>query len=143
MLIFSSLPMIKMYVVGTQKKPLTKVLIMRTHNICFSWTNRRKIFILIPLLSGALTLGDFCIHFLWSVDFFKIDFYKKIFQEYHQSVKQFGLRSGSTFFRARSGSKLFAKVISRRQKSPLAGKEIPYLPYIFGQRGLIKQYRPR
>ena len=32
---------------------------------------------------------------------------------YHQSVKQFGSRSGPTFCRAYSGSKLFAKIISR------------------------------
>ena len=45
---------------------------------------------------------------------FKINLSEKIFQEYHQSVKQFGSRSGPTFCRARSGSKLFAKIISRR-----------------------------
>ena len=46
------------------------------------------------------------------------------FFQYHQSVKQFGSRSGPTFCRARSGSKLFAKVNSRQQKSPLACKEL-------------------
>ena len=50
-------------------------------------------------------------------------FFKQIFQEYHQSVKKFGPRFGPTICRAWSGSKLFAKVISRRQKSPLARKE--------------------
>ena len=39
--------------------------------------------------------------------FFKINFVKKFFQENYQNVKQFG---------SRSGSKLFAKVISRQQK---------------------------
>ena len=34
--------------------------------------------------------------FLWSVDFFKINFFEKFFQEYLQSVKQFGSRSGLT-----------------------------------------------
>ena len=35
--------------------------------------------------------------YLLSADFFfKIDFFKKFFQEYHQSVKQFGPRSGLT-----------------------------------------------
>ena len=29
--------------------------------------------------------------------FFKLTFSKKIFQEYHQNIKQFGSRSGSTF----------------------------------------------
>ena len=48
--------------------------------------------------------------------FFKINFLrkKKIFQEHHQSVKKNGSRSGPTFCRSWSGSKLFAKVISRR-----------------------------
>ena len=41
--------------------------------------------------------------FLSSADFFKINFFKKFFQEYHQSVKQFG-------------SILFAKSTSRRQR---------------------------
>ena len=37
--------------------------------------------------------------FLSSVDFvFKLTFSKKVFQEQHQSVKQFGSRSGLTFF---------------------------------------------
>ena len=44
-----------------------------------------------------------------------MNFFKKISQEYHQSVKQSGSRSGPTFCRAWSGTKLFAKVISRRQ----------------------------
>ena len=61
------------------------------------------------------------LHAFLSVDFSNL--FKNIFQEYHQSVKQFGSRSGPTKCRAWSGSKLFAKVISRRQKSPLAGKE--------------------
>ena len=43
--------------------------------------------------------------------FFKINFFKKFFQEHYQSVK-------------RLGSKLFAKVISRLQKLPLARKEL-------------------
>ena len=43
--------------------------------------------------------------------FFKL-FSNKIFQEYHQRVKQFGCRSCPTFCRAWSGSKLFAKRLS-------------------------------
>ena len=39
-------------------------------------------------------------------------------------VKQFRSRSGPTFCRAWSGSELFEKVISRQQKSTLAGKEL-------------------
>ena len=51
---------------------------------------------------------------LSSVDFFKINFFEKFFQKYHQSVKQFESRSGPTFCWASSGSKMFAKVFSRR-----------------------------
>ena len=35
--------------------------------------------------------------------FFKLNFYEKLFQEYHQSVKHFGPRSGPTFCRADLG----------------------------------------
>ena len=42
-------------------------------------------------------------------------------QEYDQSVKQFEIRSSSTFW---SGSKPYAKVISRWQKSRLAGQDL-------------------
>ena len=56
-------------------------------------------------------------------DFFKINFQKKTNHKYYQSVKRFGSRSGPTFCRALSGSKLFAKIISRQQILPLAGKE--------------------
>ena len=40
-----------------------------------------------------------------------------------RSVKQFGSRSGPTYCWARSGSKLFTKIIRRRQTS-IAGKEL-------------------
>ena len=56
--------------------------------------------------------------------FFKINFFKKFFQQNYQSGKQLGFRSGPTFCRSWSGSKLFAKVISRRQKLQLAMKEL-------------------
>ena len=46
--------------------------------------------------------------------FKKSSFFKKNPFRITISVKQFGPRSGPTFCRARSGSKLFAKVISRR-----------------------------
>ena len=36
--------------------------------------------------------------FLSYADFFQNHFFKKFFQEYHQSVKQFGSRSGLTFW---------------------------------------------
>ena len=51
--------------------------------------------------------------FSLSADFFQNQLFEKFFQEYNQSVKQFGSRSGWTFCWAKSGSKLFAKVISR------------------------------
>ena len=35
-----------------------------------------------------------CITLMTSADFFKIVFFKKIFQKHYQSVKQFGSRSG-------------------------------------------------
>ena len=41
-------------------------------------------------------LGNFsCV--LLTADFFQNHLFKKFFQEYHQSVKQFGSRSGPTF----------------------------------------------
>ena len=49
---------------------------------------------------------------LSSADFvFKFIFFEKKFEEHKQSVEQFGSRSGPTFCRASSGSKLFAMVI--------------------------------
>ena len=56
--------------------------------------------------------------------FFKIYFFEKFFQEHYQRVKPFGFRSGPTFCRTWSGSKLFDKIISRWQKLPLAKKEL-------------------
>ena len=49
--------------------------------------------------------------------FFKMNFFQKFFQEHHhdQSVKQLWSRSALTFCLSWSGSKRFAKVISRRQ----------------------------
>ena len=38
--------------------------------------------------------------FLLSANFFQNQLFEKLFQEYHQSVKQFGSRSGPTFCRA-------------------------------------------
>ena len=68
-----------------------------------------------------LHAGLLCMLFLSSADtFFEVSFFQKFFQEYYQSIKQFGSRSGQMFCRSLSGSKLFSKVISRRQKMPLA-----------------------
>ena len=60
-------------------------------------------------------LNSFPPALLSSAHFFKINFFKKFFQEYHLSVNHVGSRSGlTTSCRAWSGSKLFAKVISRQ-----------------------------
>ena len=68
-----------------------------------------------------------CVFFMFllsSVDF-SMNFISKFsFRNKIKNVKQVGFRSGPTFCRSWSGSKLFAKVISRRQKSSLAGKEL-------------------
>ena len=69
-------------------------------------------------------LGNFACFFVVCGFSFKIIFFQKIFQVYYQNVKQFGFRSGPTKCWNRSGSKLFAKVLSRWQKSPPAGKEL-------------------
>ena len=53
---------------------------------------------------------------LLPADFLHNKLNQKIFQEPYQSIKQFGYRSGPTFY----GYKLFAKVTSRRPKLLLA-----------------------
>ena len=67
-------------------------------------------------------LGNYSCFCCRLLTFFKMNFFKKIFQEHYQSVKQFGSRSGPMFCQSWSGSKLFAKVMIRRQKSALARK---------------------
>ena len=52
-------------------------------------------------------------------DIFKINIFQKFFQKYHQCVKQFWSRSGVMICQAWSGSKMFAKVNSRRQNMSL------------------------
>ena len=87
--------------------------------------------------SSQLTLcilGNFSWFYCRLLTFLRINFSKKFFQEHYQSVKLFRSRSGPTFRRSWSGSKLFAKVSSRRQKSPLARKELKVIFII------IKQY---
>ena len=61
-------------------------------------------------------LGNFSCFCCRLLTFFKINFFQKFFQEHYQSVKLFGSRSGPTFCRSWSGSKLFAKFYSRQQK---------------------------
>ena len=62
-------------------------------------------------------LGSFCMLFGLLLDFYKIIFFSKnsFRNTITHSVKQFGSRSGLTFCRAWSWSKLIAKVIWRRQ----------------------------
>ena len=64
---------------------------------------------LTKLSGSALLLSSFDL-------FSKLTFFNKIFKEHYLSVKRHRPRSGPTFCWSRSGSQLFAKVISRRQK---------------------------
>ena len=75
-------------------------------------------------------LDNFACFFVVCGFCFFIDFFKNIFQEYYQSVKRFGSRSGLTFFGAWSWFKLFAKVISRRQKYTYDLVAIPASEYL-------------
>ena len=80
----------------------------------------------VPFCITICMLGNFACIFVVCGFFFIFlnNFFKNIYREYYQSVKQFGSGSGPTFCRAWSGSKRFAEVISRRQKLPLVGKEL-------------------
>ena len=79
-------------------------------------------------------LGNFSCFFCRLLIFFKSTFFKKLFQEYHLSVKQLGSRSGLTCCWAWSGSKLFAKVISRRYS---VGNELTLYPLVLTYHLLI------
>ena len=95
----------------------------------FSWRDK-KVFIRIFLNSLHAGHVFFLFFFVVCGFFLKNQFFQKSLsgiQEYHQSVKKFGSRSGRTFCWAWSGSKLFAKVINRRQKSPLLRKLYQHL----------------
>ena len=61
----------------------------------------------------------YCFYYSFTLNYYAI-FYSlgAGFFQYDPGVKQFGSRLGRTFCRARSGSKLFAKVVNRQQKSP-------------------------
>ena len=75
------------------------------------------------LVSTLCMLGNFSC-FCWRLlTFFKINFFNNFFQEYYQHAKLFWSRWGPTFCHSWSGSKLFAKVISRWQKLQPARKE--------------------
>ena len=103
------------------------------------WVDVMKIVALSPLQGDCLTESDYqqidqwkCISSLLAgsilcfccrlLTFFIINFSKNIFLEHYQNIKRLKTRSGLAFCRSWFGSKLFAKVISRRQKSPLARK---------------------
>ena len=73
-------------------------------------------------------LGNFSCFCCRLLTFFKINFFKKFFQK-HISVKWLGYRTELNFCQSLSGSKLIAKIISRRPKSPLARKGL------MGERG--------
>ena len=62
-------------------------------------------------------LGNFLMLLLSSA-FFKINCFKIFSQEHYQSVKRIWMDLGL------SGSEVFAKVVSRQQKSLLAWKEL-------------------
>ena len=63
---------------------------------------------------NSLHAGKFFTLFCHLLVFFKINLFQKFFQEYHQTVEQFGSRSGSSSVRPVMGPKLIAKVFSRR-----------------------------
>ena len=73
------------------------------------------------VMQNRLTL---CLLLFFFFFFFPNLFLKKNFQEYHQSVKEFGSRSGLIFSRVWSGSKLFVKVISELKGLKVLGKYI-------------------
>ena len=78
-------------------------------------------------------MGNFSCFCCRLLTFSKLTYSKKFFQEHYQSVYQFEARSRLTFCRSCSGSKLFAEVNSRQQKSPFARKEV----WTVGPRALI------
>ena len=78
------------------------------------------LFVIVNLTLGIM--GNFSCFCYRLLTLFKVNFIKKFLQEYYQSAEWFGSESGPSFCRSRSGSKLFAKVISRQQKPPLLRK---------------------
>ena len=74
--------------------------------------------------------------FLSSVDFFLIDFFKKKKKKKKKNSFWNTIRVSNSL--DPDGSKVFAKVISRRQKLPLAGKELMVQP-IFCQESSLER----
>ena len=105
-------------------------------NFVLNWVEHGKCFItsghgietvcygLSVRISTLCMLGNFSCFCCTLLAFFKIIFFRKIFQEHSKSIKWFGFRFWWTFSLSWSVSKLFAKVISRQQKSPLARNEL-------------------
>ena len=69
----------------------------------------------IPIVYLICMLGNFVCFCCRLLIFFRINFFKQFFQEYHQSVKQLGSSSGLKFCWVWSGSILFTKIISGQQ----------------------------
>ena len=61
---------------------------------------------------------------LSSAYFFKINFFKKFFQEQYHSVKQFGFRSGPTLCRYNVGPDLNPNCLQRLSADGKARKEL-------------------
>ena len=102
---------------SSQKKKTTSIFIIllrfqRNFHCCYSpalefWGQN----IVYSLHAGYFFIIFYCLQI-----YFKINIFKNFFQEYHQSVKQYGFRLGLTFGQAWSVPKLFAKVIRGQQK---------------------------
>ena len=63
---------------------------------------------------------------LSSSDFSKLTFSQKFFQEHCQSVKQFGFRSGQTFFSPDLGPNYLQRLTADNKKSPITRKELKF-----------------
>ena len=102
---------------GAQNNRLIVTILLSTRMICFGREIRKLLFCYTLLTSGLLMEKEcFCCLLL---TFFQIDSYKKKSIRNTISVKWFGSRSGPMLSQSWSGSKPFAKVISRRQLEDL------------------------
>ena len=70
--------------------------------------------------------------------FFKISFFEKIFQEYHQSIKQFGSRSGPTFCRPDLGPNCLQKLSAHDTSRP-GMNHLPVTSHDFFLEGIFIQ----
>ena len=108
--------------------------IKHVHNVpvvSYPFENFQKpnLYFLAHLSHCSFAQNDICDHmmyvvhpsvnnFLWTISPLNFNKLHKDDQNYYQSFKRFGFRSGLMFVQSRSGCKLFAKVISRRQVAP-------------------------